>query len=335
MRHSKLESDIFKFKIGREELTTDDFSQVQFEKEIYSGGFDVCRIKLYGGKKDLLESLKKLSYPYEIYTINYFNSLLIKDKPKIERDPLFSIREVSDAKSDIEFQEILEDVLDNNDWVEYTSILSGNVMPLSLRKLLAKDYYSRFTKDYNEHAFTGVLNKENKGIGLFMGEFKENTFHGSIFGLKKEYRSKGYAKYFYDFMCEICQYRGIDYFVDEVNIFNIPSQKSASSQKLVPERIYINVSVFPFYDFLSKISCSIEVKEFTFSSIVMYLEKHFADFKIKEIHAKSVEKMTDSKVNRLIKLCPVFDSSDIYFVFHFLHNDTIKHSYYIHLIKAE
>ncbi len=333
MKESKIESSIFKYKIGREEVDVDDFSQIDIEESIIINEFDVCRIKLFGGTKDQLENLNKLGYPYEIYTINYYNLLEIKNKPKVERENAFSIREVINPKSDQEFIEILEDVLENSEWIEYKSLLSNKLMPLNLRKELARDYYSSFSNNIISNTYTGVLNKDSIGIGIFLGQFKDNTFHGAIFGLKNEYKSKGYAKYFYDFMCEVCQKRGVTHFVDEVNIFNIPSQKSASSQNLVPHKIYFNISIFPFYDFKNKIYCEIILKEYNFSSIIMYLENLFSDYKVNKVNTKSVPNHPESKIDKLVKLCPVYEDSEIFFVFHFLSMNEIKHSYYIHLLK--
>lgn len=333
MKESQLESSIFNFKVGRQELHADDFSVAELEKSILKGQFDVCRIKLFGGKKDLLENLNKLGYPYEIYTINYYNTLNIKDKPRLKRDDMFSIREVSCSKEDLEFLEILEEVLAQNEWIEYKSTLSNNVMPVAQRQELAKAYYSTFCRDERPNTYTGVLNKEGKGIGIFMGEFKNDSFHGAIFGLRAAFRSKGYAKYFYDFMCEICQAKGIQYFVDEVNIFNLPSQQSALSQNLVPKKVYFNISIFPFYHFKDKIFCEMRWRDYGFSAIVHYLDQLFPEFYIKSSNAKRRLEDFDWQIDKVVQTCPLITQQEVFIVFHFLNKDKIKESYYLHLIK--
>ena len=333
MKISQLESAFFNYKVGRQELYADDYTQSQLEVSILEGQFDICRIKLYGGKKDLLDSLNKLGFPYEIYTINYYNFLKIADKPKLIRDGMFTIREVHRSKEDAEFIEILEEVLDQNEWMEYDSTLSNSLMPVIQRKKLAKAYYSSFCSTERPNTYTGILNKEGKGIGIFMGEFKDNSFHGALFGLKKAYRAKGYAKYFYDFMCEICLDKGIEYFADEVNIFNIPSQQSALSQNLVPQKVYFNISIFPFYHYQDKIYCELDIKYCRYGEIVNYLEDCFPEFYIKTSHARQDERDFGMVINNVVQTCPVITEKEMFLVFHFIQKSIIKGSYYFHLIK--
>lgn len=333
MKLSLNESKVFSHKVGRSEINIDNLDSLVFKKDMLTNEFDICRFKLFGGKKNIFEKLKSIGVPFEIYTINYYNFLPLDKKLKVNIPNEFSTREVLDTKTDSEFLSILNEVLSINDWLEYESLLSKNILTARLRKKLALDYYSSFCPKYKEKTYTGILNKDGKGIGIFMGEFINETFHGAIFGLVKTYRSKGYAQYFYEFMSRECKNRGVKFFVDEVNIFNLPSQKSANNQNLVPKDVYFNVTLFPFFNFKDKMFCNLNLNDFNLSSIILYLETFYHKYKIVDIKTNVFDDFKKSSDYELVKLCPILTQKDLFFVFHVLKDNKIVKSHYIHLNK--
>ncbi len=330
---SELESHYFGLNFGRYDSNIDVLDVKELESSILQSKIDVCRIKVLGSDDKVFNEINELNYPFEIYNVNYYNILDFKNhNNKLNLDG-FEVREVIDADDDEDFKVVLRDVISNKTWVEYDSFLTRHLMPEEKRSSLAYEYYKKISRKNDDSRYTGMLYKEKKPIGLFMGYFKENAFFGNLFGIVKEYRQMGYAKYFYSFMYEICKRRNVHLFENEVNIFNFPSQKSAASQNFTPKELYFNFTIYPFCNDESDQFKTIHLKSYDVNTLLEYMKENLVNYFIKSINSKNYSGSTQNIDCALIR---TFVKSDegVFVVAHFKTGNKITQSVYLEFRKV-
>jgi hypothetical protein len=332
MKYSKLESEILNYKVGRIALKESETALMDLQEEIYNNRFDICRIKLYANNRTLFQYLGELNCPIHIYNINYWNVLKIPEPTPFDKKD-FSIRQVQDNASDLEFQNLLKQVLQSKTWMEYEGHLSSGVFSSAIKQELAFDYYKNFNIHSNPAAYTGILYKGNSAIGLFMGEFENRTFAGSLFGILQEYRSLGYAKYFYEFMFEQCRLRNIEFFETEVNLFNFGSQQSALSKKFVTKSIHFNLTIFPFLSLTRNQVKGLFLNEFSLTSILGHFEREYKWSKNWSIKTKEY-KNTTRAINEAKYQVVLENQKYIFIVVHLLEDEHLSKIIYIEITKT-
>tara|TARA_Y100000385_G_scaffold66934_1_gene66709 strand:- start:23201 stop:24199 length:999 start_codon:yes stop_codon:yes gene_type:complete len=327
MKVSREESAMFGVKICRYEGNLVSLDCDQLERDILKFNPDLCRIKVLGNDIELFEKLNSLNYYYDLYNLSYYNSLELNKLGDVERNPNLHIREVVNPIDDEDFNFVLSNLLASRSWVEYDSFLSKNILSEDKKRSASFDFYSSFSKQNDGNSYTGLMYKNDKAIGMFMGLFKGEVFFGNLFGLIDEYRGQGLSKYFYGFMYEICHERGINYFENEVNIFNFSSQQSALSQNFMPTKIYYNITIYPFSNFNSGEYVKIPVKDF--QGLFTYLSQEYKNYAVSIVKRK-VYFVGLSYVGGLI-LERKIRSAHIFLVVHFIKNGQIGESVYIEM----
>ena len=318
---------MFGLKIGRYSgnLTSLDVSQL--ESDIIQLGADICRIKVLGSDIKLFEKLNSSNYHYDIYNLNYYNKLNFNSLTDALPLPELNVREVVNPATDKDFVFVLRNLLESRSWVEYDTFLSKSIFTEAKKKLASFDFYSSFSKANDGNSYTGLMYANETPIGLFMGLYKGDVFFGNLFGLIEEYRGKGFAKYFYGFMYDICKARGIKYFENEVNIFNFTSQKSAISQNFLPKDIYYNITLYPFCN--TKSSNFKKLELLNFSSLLVYLSNTYEEHMIVNIKRKRY--LNGKEYTGSLLLEAIRTEARIFLVVHFMIGENIGETVYIDL----
>jgi GNAT superfamily N-acetyltransferase len=330
VRISKSESKFFELAVGRYSGNLPSLDMHQLEKDIIQVGVDVCRIKVLGSDIKLFEKLRASNYHYDIYNLNYSNKLNFTDLKTIEPLPELHVREVTNPDADDDFISVLGNILESRSWVEYDTFLSQNFLTEAKKQEASYEFYSSFSKANDGNSYTGLMYYNDIPVGLFMGLFKGEVFFGNLFGLVEKYRGKGFAKYFYGFMCDICKARGIKYFENEVNIFNFSSQKSAISQNFLPKDIYYNLTLYPFCNIASHSFKNLKV--FTFAALINYLAQTYKNYEIMTIKRKQYLPKKEHE-GALISEA-IHTDLRIFLVVHFMTGKNIAETVYIDLEKS-
>jgi len=245
---SPTESNISGYKIGRSTQHINQLDIAELKKHILDGSFDICRLKINGNQPSLFAQLNTLGIPFEIFTMNYLNEIDIheyfKYNPVIPED--FTAEPIQDTNVHPDFEQLLNGILNSKSWFEYESPLLDSLLPQASRKKLALSYYKSFCPAAQTNGRTWILRKDKEPIGLFMGNIAADHFYGVLYGIDEQYRNCGYSKYIYYLMFKECLKLKLNRFVNDVSLFNIASQKSAASSRMIPSNIYYNVTLYPF-----------------------------------------------------------------------------------------
>lgn len=321
---SKLESKKLNLKMFRCSDTIHNIPFDFLEKKIKENKIDVLRLKISAQNLSIFNDLVELGYFYEIYNINNTNILDINKYKVFNNNTDFSYRLVLDPENDKSFQNILYEVVKNKGWIEYDSNILAKKYTNETKNEIAMKYYGNY---HSSNQFKAVLKKGDDEIGVFMGNFENNSFYGTLFGLKEKERNKGYAKYFYNLMIEICKDKGVVFFKTDVNIFNWGSQMSASSAGFLNKKTYFNINLYPLANDTN--SENLLLKDIEISNISTYLKSLYPDFYIDCIQSKIYDhlyKFDQIKIKELD-----ISSKQKIVVFHFYNTNILNKSTYIKL----
>ena len=327
VRISEQESKVFGLRIGRYSGNMVDLDTNRLVKDVLLHGVDLCRLKILGSDLKLFDKLEATNFHYEIYNLSYYNRFNFDSMKSTAPHPKLSAREVVDPGNDKDFRLVLSRLLASRSWVEYDSFLSKHLLTEEAKREASFDFYSSFSRSNQGDSYTGLMYFEDKPIGLFMGIFKKDVFFGNLFGLIEEYRGKGLSKYFYGFMFDICQAKGIRYFENEVNIFNFSSQQSAVSQNFTPQEIYYNITLFPF--------CNLEeraFKELPFTdlpALLKYISESYEQFDIGSIKTRRYSQTQRYEYALVSEV--IHTANRAFVVVHFMFDSRIGKSIYVYL----
>jgi predicted transcriptional regulator with HTH domain len=324
---SESESEIFGVNVARNSNYMEGIELENANTEMMNLHADVVRIKVNGAYEPIFKKLNQLNLPYELYTINYFNKSKIGEAVNFDKLD-FSILNVENPRNHQGFMDLLNDVLESKSWFEYESELSNHILPFEKRKQLATRYYSSFSESTQKNAYSAILLKAQEPIGIFIGYFVNETYNGVLYGISSKYRTMGYAKYPYLFMMEECRKRGIKYFQNDVSIFNMVSQKATISQNLLPENIFFNITIYPYFNYLAKSSKKIKLRLYNLQGLLEYINLNFPDLSISSIKCRNYDVLNDA-IPEVYILTPAQTNSYCFFVAHFIVSAKIVESYYI------
>ncbi|MBN4062029.1 MAG: hypothetical protein COA57_08225 [Flavobacteriales bacterium] len=292
MTISQSESNIYGARFARAELPN-DFREEQFLEELIENQADICRVKINASASDVFLKLDKLGMPYQLYNINYTNKALINDSMKSESWSSDYQYELFDGSQGEMMKELVCKAIEKKSWVNYPSAFSKGIITPEKELEATAEFACSFSFTENASARAWLLKYRGNYIGFFMGYEREGFFEGILYGIIPEYAGKGHSKIIYQIMLHICAKNDWKYFVNDVGILNIPSQRSATGQGLVPQEIYFH---FEIYSFLSKtekepIEGTIKLEDTFESSII--------DKITRELNLKNFRTVNHVKINEI------------------------------------
>lgn len=242
---SNTESEVYGLELYRGKV--EDSAELEgFLEELMRKGVDLCRLKVNANDKNAFAYLTELGIPYQLYNMLYTNYVEITELP----DEAFSWPEAYSFRPFLpDEKELMSNMtkatITKKTWVNYNSDLVEDCMTED-RELLASQAYacSFYSEDGSKSSW--IISFEGTDIGYFMGEESEDGLNGTFYGILPEHRSKAHSKVIYMMILSVCRDKGYRFFKNDIGVMNIPSQKSASSQRMVPTDIYFHFELYPF-----------------------------------------------------------------------------------------
>ena len=241
---SETESNLLGLKIGRGEFLLSAEMEEGLAADIIRNKWDICRLKTNGFNEQIFHILDRIAVPWNIFSINYLN------EKKTGTEPFFSNEleaVLYSGEQEEELISILKIILQSKGWFEYYNELYQELLDKRKQKALALEYFSSFHEKKRKNGRTWLLKRNGQTVGTFMGEAKDDTFYGTLYGILPQFRNEGLSKDIYRFMDDLCRQNGWKVFYNDINIFNVPSQRSAARMELVPSEIRYNIILYPMF----------------------------------------------------------------------------------------
>ena len=245
INRSNTESEVYGLELFRGKVDS-TIELNGFLEELNRKRVDVCRLKVNANDKNAFAYLTELGVPYQLYNMLYTNYVEISALP----DEAFvwpveySFRPFIPEEKEL-MSAMTKATIDKKTWVNYNSDLVKDRMTEERELAASQEYACSFYSEDGSKA-SWIISFEGADIGYFMGEESEDGLNGTFYGILPEHRSKAHSKVIYMMILSVCRDKGYRFFKNDIGVMNIPSQKSASSQRMVPTDIYFHFELYPF-----------------------------------------------------------------------------------------
>lgn len=244
LTRSEVESEVYNLEFYRAKVeTVRHFNELL--NQLVSNKVDVLRLKVNAEEKQVFSKLDEIGIPYQLYNMLYTNYVEISDLPNeaFVSPPKYECEDFDPSKMD-RMRSMVVRTINKKTWVNYNSDLISDRITDELELQASQEYgCSFYSKDGTKASW--IIRFENEDIGFFMGEESEDGFYGAFYGILPEHRNREHSKVVYMMMLDICRKKGYRFFKNDIGVMNIPSQKSASSQRMVPTDIYFHFELYP------------------------------------------------------------------------------------------
>ena len=242
---SATESEVYGLEVYRSKV--ESCSELAgIVEECFAKKVDVCRLKVNANDKEVFAFLDRTGVPYQLYNMLYTNYVAIAGLPEeaFQWPEKYSVRLYQPADSEL-MSAMVNRIIDRKTWVNYRSDMVADRITDERELLASQSYACSFHSEDGSRA-SWFISFEGEEIGYFMGEEDSDGFNGTFYGILPEHRSRQHSKVVYMMMLSICRDRGYNFFKNDIGVMNIPSQKSAASQRMVPTDIYFHFELYPF-----------------------------------------------------------------------------------------
>lgn len=244
LTRSEVESKVYSLEFYRAKVEkVEDLNS--FLDALLANKVDVLRLKVNATDKDVYGFLDRLGVPYQLYNMMYSNHVQIEDLPEEAfHTPAKYSCETFDPSKMGRMKDMVVRTINKKTWVNYSSDIIGDRITDELELQASQDYGCSFYAEDGSKA-SWIIRYEEQDIGFFMGQESGEGFYGTFYGILPEHRNHEHSKVVYMMMLDICRQKGYSFFVNDIGVMNIPSQKSASSQRMVPTDIYFHIELYP------------------------------------------------------------------------------------------
>jgi len=241
---SEAESKVYNLEFFRAKAEKVE-DHLAFLDELLAKKVDILRFKVNASDKHLFSFLDQLGVPYQLYNMLYTNYVEIRDLPgeAFQCPPNYSCEAFEPSQIE-RMRSMVTRTISKKTWVNYDSDLVSDRITDELELQASQEYGCSFYSEDGSKA-SWIIRYANQDVGFFMGEEYEDGFIGTFYGILPEYRNHNHSKVVYMLMLDICRKRGYRFFKNDIGIMNIPSQKSAVSQKMTPTNIYFHFELYP------------------------------------------------------------------------------------------
>jgi hypothetical protein len=287
IQFSKTESEILNLKIGRCNL--DYFDENKLKQEIFTGSYDVCRVKVNAEDEYVVSRLEQLGFPY------YFSGSIRRYKTPIEQKhqtdlihPDMDFMEYSSTYENDLFQ-LLKDT-----WGDYPI---GYYRTPIINQFCNKDNeiqsVFQFYKENNlpsKNPNNSIMLMRHKGlfVGFFALNKVKNHLESHIGGILKKHQKEGY---FFDMLAYIknyCLQNNLSHFVFGARNENAKVQKIFHAAGFIPVG---SENVFHIVSLLNKLDSEkqkIDENTFDRSKAIKIMNVFFKDHIISEENELSI-----------------------------------------------
>ena len=243
---STSESDVYGVKFARAEISFTDELQ-KLRDKLINKRIDICRVKCNASYNDVVEKMELMGLPYQLYNINYYNEVTIDDAllSELEWDSDYEYELYSSEKYE-SLRSLIKTVIEKKTWVNYNSYIANEILTKEDEVKATQEFICSFDSQINPGRKAWFLKYRNKYIGFFSAIEKDDSFHGILYGIMPEFMGYGHSKIIYKMMLKICAENNYRKFSNEIGVLNLPSQKSAASQFMVPEKVNLHFEIYPF-----------------------------------------------------------------------------------------
>jgi len=253
---------------------------------------DVCRLKVNANDKRVFSFLTNLGVPYQLYNMLYTNHVSINELPDASfvwsADYDYELYTPSHADR---MRKLVLETIDRKTWVNYDSDLVCDKITDQRELISAQNFACSFYAQNGSKA-SWIMKYRNEDVGFFMGEEVEDGFYGTFFGIHPDYRNMNHSKVAYQMMMYLFKQCGYRYFKNDIGIMNIPSQKTATGQLMVPTDIYFHFELYPFLS--ARTDATVSLKQTQFGEV----DKEVRDYWSSELEGKSLIALSGRAVDQ-------------------------------------
>jgi hypothetical protein len=244
LMRSEVESKVYNLEFYRTKVEkVEDLNS--FLGALLARKIDVLRLKVNATDEDVFGRLNRMGVPYQLYNMMYTNHVQIEELPEAAfQVPQDYSCEPFDPSKMGRMKDMVVRTINKKTWVNYSSDIIGDRITDELELRASQEYGCSFYAEDGSKA-SWIIRYKEEDIGFFMGQKSGEGFYGTFYGILPDHRNHEHSKVVYMMMLDICREKGYSFFVNDIGVMNIPSQRSASSQRMVPTDIYFHFELYP------------------------------------------------------------------------------------------
>jgi RimJ/RimL family protein N-acetyltransferase len=245
LTHSLQESDAYQLHVARSGRLS-DFDIKELCGEITENRYDLVKMKVELGTRNIYSKLNNLPYWYEPYNIIALQErhLSRTEVLPIDQDLVF---ELYTGEQEGLVREIIADYSSQDTNLYYQSDIFDALLDSNTRQSSSMDYYLSMNNrlDNNRYLFIGK-NRGGEPIGIcsFIATDDKNA-EGVIFGIRPSFRNRKLAGSFLNHSINTLAARGIECFHTEVIYYNFRSLYPHIQAGFRPSGLYLNFILYP------------------------------------------------------------------------------------------
>ncbi|MEZ5009065.1 MAG: GNAT family N-acetyltransferase [Chitinophagales bacterium] len=221
---SENESQFYNLEIYRSKGYSDQLDAKSLLLPIYQLSPDVVKLKINVTDRQLFNELNSLGFPFSIHSLISKNEVEIPVGYKYENtDEKITYRNAQKEDKQA-LREIIPKIISKPTGFNYQPLYSFNNSANYIENTI---FYLESLID-NDNADVWLTYYDGQISGYFSGIFYEDYFEGILYGVVPEYRNKGISNYIYGTMKSICAEKNKKRFINDVQVTNHGSMKSAS-----------------------------------------------------------------------------------------------------------
>jgi hypothetical protein len=221
---------------------------------------DVLRLKVNAKEKRVYSFLDALGIPFQLYNLLYANVVRINElDERMFQLPSGYEAEPCSAVNELRLNTLVANTIDRKTWVNYEAELVKDQIT-DEQELIASAAFARLHA-YNEEGKIGwIILFNGEDVGFVTGVANGTEFNGTLCGIVPKHRNLDHSKVVYTISYKHCIEMGYNTFRNHIGVMNIPSQRSATGQYMVPSEVYFHFELYP----LSSLNAEI-FKQFEYS----------------------------------------------------------------------
>lgn len=244
LTRSETESKAYGLELFRVQL--EEFSEVlELISAINAQHVDVLRLKVNANNKNVYSFLNSLGIPYQLYNLLYSNIVAIDEL----EDDMFNLpegytTEHCSKSNENRLVDLVVNSIDRKTWVNYESELVKHLITNNNELEAASEFAAQHSSGKNG-CCGWIIQYNGEDVGFVTGTAIGQNFLGTLCGIVPKHRGLDHSKTIYTISYQHCREKGFSTFQNHIGVMNIPSQRSATGQNMVPTDVYFHFELYP------------------------------------------------------------------------------------------
>lgn len=253
MHISSTESEVYGVRFVRAQV--DESTKFpSFFTKLVSIKADICRVKVPVSHAAFIEAIQNCGLWVKLSNINLYNKLKLSKSKETNLSSDYRSLQVKSLTDEV--LSIIDEIYEQKGWVSYNALPGSVFMTYEKQKIAFVRWIESYTRDQNKHLW--LLYFKEQAIGLYSGHAEGNDYFGDLNGLRNSFRGQGHSKAFYEFIIDHAIANGHHYFITQIGLANVFSQRGSVSKSMVTETSHVQFDIFPFFSLIERSAAPLE-----------------------------------------------------------------------------